>query len=140
MTKTAVQQKHVTVGIVGGGIAGLTLANYLEQAGIPYLLWEKGAEIVPAVGASVGMMPNGLRVLDQLGIIDELEKYRIEHDRWEHRDGDDGTLYTATTAMRSHANELVFRESWFVEVNRPGGTNGKAIELAIVDLFSSERS
>lgn len=120
MTRASVQQEHVTVGIVGGGIAGLTLANYLEQAGISYLLWERGTEIVAQVGASVGIMPNGLRILDQLGIVDKVEKYQIEHDRWEHRDGDDGTLYAATTAMRSHANELVFHKSMWERINQVG--------------------
>ncbi|KAH6989817.1 hypothetical protein BKA56DRAFT_653104 [Ilyonectria sp. MPI-CAGE-AT-0026] len=58
--------------IAGGGVAGLTLANALEQAGIDYVLLECRETIAPQVGASIGIMPNGCRILDQLGLLDEL--------------------------------------------------------------------
>jgi 2-polyprenyl-6-methoxyphenol hydroxylase-like FAD-dependent oxidoreductase len=41
--------------IAGGGIAGLTLANALERAGINFVLLEGRSEIAPQVGASIGM-------------------------------------------------------------------------------------
>ncbi|KKA22709.1 Monooxygenase [Rasamsonia emersonii CBS 393.64] len=66
--------EHTTVAIIGGGVAGLTLANALEQAGIAYILWEGHDQIAPPAGASLGLMPNGLRILDQLGVVDEVEK------------------------------------------------------------------
>ncbi|KAK5999341.1 hypothetical protein QM012_005559 [Aureobasidium pullulans] len=47
--------------IAGGGIAGLTLANALEQANIDYVLLERRDEIAPQVGASIGMLANGCR-------------------------------------------------------------------------------
>lgn len=58
--------------IAGGGIAGLTLALILERIGIEYVLLEAYADIVAAAGAGVTMLPNGLRVLDQLGCMDDL--------------------------------------------------------------------
>lgn len=58
--------------IAGGGIAGLTLANCLQHAGIDYVLLEARSVIAPQVGASIGMMPNGSRILDQLGCYDEI--------------------------------------------------------------------
>jgi 2-polyprenyl-6-methoxyphenol hydroxylase-like FAD-dependent oxidoreductase len=42
--------------IAGGGIAGLTLANALERAGIDFILLEGRNEIAPQVGASIGMV------------------------------------------------------------------------------------
>ncbi|KAL4748884.1 hypothetical protein BDW72DRAFT_214420 [Aspergillus terricola var. indicus] len=60
--------------IVGGSIAGLTLAHCLERVGIDYLILEKASEIAPQVGASVGIFPNGSRILDQLRIYSEVEK------------------------------------------------------------------
>ncbi|KAE8138527.1 hypothetical protein BDV38DRAFT_281836 [Aspergillus pseudotamarii] len=89
----------VSVAIIGGGIAGMTLANILEQAGISYILWEAYHQVAPPAGASVGLMPNGLRVLDQIGILDEVEHYMVPHVDWEHRDGD-GTLYCTQSALR----------------------------------------
>ncbi|RDA85088.1 hypothetical protein CP532_3105 [Ophiocordyceps camponoti-leonardi (nom. inval.)] len=60
--------------IVGGSVAGLTLAHCLEKLQISYEILEQGREISPQVGASVGILPNGARVLDQLGIFDEVEE------------------------------------------------------------------
>jgi 2-polyprenyl-6-methoxyphenol hydroxylase-like FAD-dependent oxidoreductase len=78
--------------IAGGGIAGLTLANALERAGIDFVLLEGRSEIAPQVGASIGRLssrsyrcamisltfntgifPNGCRILDQLGCMDDIE-------------------------------------------------------------------
>lgn len=53
--------------IAGGGIAGLVLANMLEQFDLNYVLLEAHSDITPPVGASIGMFPNGLRILDQIG-------------------------------------------------------------------------
>lgn len=58
--------------IAGGGIAGLTLANALQHAGIEYLILESRDEIAPQVGASIGLGPNGSRILDQLGCYDNI--------------------------------------------------------------------
>ncbi|KAF4535882.1 FAD binding domain containing protein [Lasiodiplodia theobromae] len=102
-------ETQVSVAIIGGGVAGLTLANICEQSGISYVLWESQDRIAPPVGASIGLMPNGLRILDQIGVIDAIEEYRIPHDSWEHRDAD-GTLYSSVTAMRKFPEILGYSE------------------------------
>ncbi|KAK7057609.1 monooxygenase FAD-binding protein [Favolaschia claudopus] len=64
-------QKHnFKVLIAGGSIAGLALANMLEQVGIDFLVLEAYPEIAPQVGASIGFFPNGCRILDQIGCYD----------------------------------------------------------------------
>lgn len=60
--------------IVGGSIAGLSLALMLEKNGIDFLLLEGYPSIAPQVGASIGVLPNGLRILDQLGCCEEVVK------------------------------------------------------------------
>ncbi|KAK0726552.1 hypothetical protein B0T21DRAFT_413877 [Apiosordaria backusii] len=60
--------------IAGGGVAGLTLANALEQAKVPYLLLERRSEIAPQVGASIGIFSSGARILDQLGAWKRIEE------------------------------------------------------------------
>ncbi|SPQ25384.1 76920dad-2e05-476e-8657-376aa0d4bde4 [Thermothielavioides terrestris] len=60
--------------IVGGGVAGLTLANALEQAGVDYVLLERRGEIAPQVGASIGVFPNAARILDQLGVWQKVDE------------------------------------------------------------------
>lgn len=58
--------------IVGGSVTGLTLAAILERYGIDYTLIEKHADAAPEMGASIGLLAHGSRVLDQLGCFDEL--------------------------------------------------------------------
>lgn len=53
--------------IVGGSVAGLSVANMLEQFDIDYVLLEAYPQVAPQVGASIGILPNGFRILDQLG-------------------------------------------------------------------------
>ncbi|OJD33163.1 fad binding domain-containing protein [Diplodia corticola] len=62
------------VAIVGGSIAGLTLALALEKSGIDFVVLEAYPEIAPQVGASIAVLPNGFRVLDQLGCYEDLLK------------------------------------------------------------------
>jgi 2-polyprenyl-6-methoxyphenol hydroxylase-like FAD-dependent oxidoreductase len=60
--------------IAGGSVAGLTLAIILEAYGIDYLLLEKQKQIAPFLGTTVGINPNGARILDQLGVYASLDK------------------------------------------------------------------
>lgn len=60
--------------IVGGSISGLALANMLEKYDIDFVLLEKHENIAPPLGAGYAMLPYGLRILDQLGCYDVLEK------------------------------------------------------------------
>ncbi|KAM0229786.1 hypothetical protein ACHAP5_011543 [Fusarium lateritium] len=65
--------KSFRVIIAGGGVAGLTLANMLERFDINYVMLEGYGQIAPAVGASIGMFPNGLRILDQIDLYEPLK-------------------------------------------------------------------
>ncbi|KJZ80337.1 hypothetical protein HIM_00187 [Hirsutella minnesotensis 3608] len=60
--------------IVGGSIAGLSLAHCLEKAKIEYILLEQKDDLCPQEGASIGVMPNGGRILEQLGLYDRVEE------------------------------------------------------------------
>lgn len=53
--------------IVGGGIAGLTLAAALDQHGFTAELVERN-QTWPAVGAGIAVQPNGIRMLHVLGM------------------------------------------------------------------------
>ncbi|KAK2785003.1 hypothetical protein FQN53_008054 [Emmonsiellopsis sp. PD_33] len=73
--------------IAGGGLAGLSLANMLQQHGIDYLLLEAYADITPQAGASIGFLPHGLRILDQLGMYDDFREGVVPIDSFSFRDG-----------------------------------------------------
>lgn len=53
--------------IAGGSLVGLTLAVILERVGIDFLVLEKG-DIGPDLGASISILPQTARVLEQLGL------------------------------------------------------------------------
>ncbi|KAI9923864.1 hypothetical protein ASPWEDRAFT_38644 [Aspergillus wentii DTO 134E9] len=72
--------------IAGGSLVGLTLALVLEQAGIDYELFEKG-DFAPQIGASIGLHPQTLRILDQLGVWADIQRVVVPlHHRY-HFDG-----------------------------------------------------
>ncbi|KAJ6109034.1 hypothetical protein N7486_001268 [Penicillium sp. IBT 16267x] len=66
------ESTNLKVVIVGGSIAGLTLAHCLLHNGIDFVILKARGEICPQEGAALSMMPNGTRILDQLGIFDDL--------------------------------------------------------------------
>jgi salicylate hydroxylase len=61
------------IGIVGGGIGGLTLAGTLAKLGIPAHLFER-APAFGEVGAGLQMTPNAVKVMRELGLWDELRR------------------------------------------------------------------
>ena len=58
--------------IVGGGIAGLSAAVALRQAGIEAVVCEQ-ASALREVGAGIGLWPNATRVLQRLGVLEAVE-------------------------------------------------------------------
>ncbi|RMJ29052.1 hypothetical protein PHISP_00132 [Aspergillus sp. HF37] len=80
--------RHFRVAIVGGGIAGLTLALILERTGVSFVLWEGHESIAPEIGAGIGLLPNGLRILDQLGLLGEIESRTVPLQIWHHINSD----------------------------------------------------
>ncbi|KAK7217804.1 hypothetical protein V2G26_005807 [Clonostachys chloroleuca] len=101
--------------IVGGGIAGLTLANMLEKFDIDYVVLEAHKDIAPQVGASIGMFPNGLRILDQIGIHHQIKaifKSDIPYNK-SHMRNNEGKIITTIHGIndqleRRHGYGLLF--------------------------------
>lgn len=58
--------------IGGGSVTGLTLANMLQLHDIDFIVLESYEDIAPQVGASIGMLPHGNRILDQLGLYQKI--------------------------------------------------------------------
>jgi 2-polyprenyl-6-methoxyphenol hydroxylase-like FAD-dependent oxidoreductase len=85
------RQFRVIIG--GGGISGLTLANALEKCGIDYILLESRNTITPQVGASIGLFPNGSRIIDQLGCYDSIEKQIVPLGNYHSRYANGNIIY-----------------------------------------------
>ncbi|KAH8810054.1 hypothetical protein F5882DRAFT_99982 [Hyaloscypha sp. PMI_1271] len=73
MANQAPSASAFTAIIVGGSVAGLTLAHMFSKAHINYTLLEARDDISPQLGASIVIMPNGARILDQLGIFGDMK-------------------------------------------------------------------
>lgn len=80
--------------IVGGGIAGLTLATALHQQGLAAELVERSPSW-QAVGAGIAVQPNGMRILHALGIGSAVERAGAVICRWDFCD-EAGAVLSAT--------------------------------------------
>ncbi|KAF5254654.1 hypothetical protein FANTH_587 [Fusarium anthophilum] len=58
--------------IVGASVTGLSLANMLQANGIDFVVLEAYPTVAPQVGASIGLLPHGNRILDQLGLYERV--------------------------------------------------------------------
>ena len=68
------------VGIVGAGIAGLTLGCTLLQNGIPAIIFEQTSK-VSSYGAGISLSQNALCLLDRLNILANLEERSRSHSK-----------------------------------------------------------
>ncbi|KAL8386850.1 hypothetical protein RB595_010343 [Gaeumannomyces hyphopodioides] len=82
--------KEHQVVIVGGGLTGLAMALMLEKLDVDYVLLEAYKTVTPNVGASIGLLPHGERVLDQLGCWDALRARSMPVENVILRDGISG--------------------------------------------------
>jgi 2-polyprenyl-6-methoxyphenol hydroxylase-like FAD-dependent oxidoreductase len=78
--------------VVGGGIAGLTLATALRERGIVTTVVELH-DAWPSLGAGLSVQPNGLRVLRRLGLADAVVDAGAVIERWLFADQAGSTLY-----------------------------------------------
>lgn len=72
--------------IVGGSVTGQALALQFEKGNIDYVLLEGRPAFAMDQGASVALFPNGLRILDQLGLFENISAISIPMETGMHRD------------------------------------------------------
>ncbi|KAF9927456.1 hypothetical protein FBU30_003255 [Linnemannia zychae] len=64
--------------IVGGGIAGLSLAIMMAQAGMEYIILERSTSLEASIGSSLTIGPPILRLMEQIGLLSEIEAVSLE--------------------------------------------------------------
>jgi salicylate hydroxylase len=84
-----------SVGIVGGGIGGLTAAMSMLRVGFDVHVYEQ-ASALGEVGAGVQISPNASRILYRLGLADELARTGVRPLAWHQRRWDDGQTLLRT--------------------------------------------
>ncbi len=77
------------VGVVGGGIGGLSAALALLHIGFDVHVYEQAAEL-GEVGAGVQVSPNASRLLHRYGLADELARTGVKPLGWHQRRWEDG--------------------------------------------------
>jgi salicylate hydroxylase len=65
--------KPLRVAVVGGGIGGVATALALHRRGLDVHLYEQAPEL-KEVGAGVAIQPNGVKMLERLGLGDDLRR------------------------------------------------------------------
>jgi 2-polyprenyl-6-methoxyphenol hydroxylase-like FAD-dependent oxidoreductase len=83
--------------IAGGSVAGLTLANVLERAGIDFELLEK-RDVAPQLGQSILVLPCTNLIHEQLGIEKPIRESGIPISTREHWD-DQGHLFCSSDEL-----------------------------------------
>ncbi|KAI1826625.1 FAD-dependent monooxygenase [Xylaria intraflava] len=97
--------QHYDVIISGGGIAGITLALMFEKLDISYILLEGRDTLESDRGAGIGLQPNGLRILDQLGLVEDIERVTEPLHTWFSYDAE-GNLMSSSKAMGQYRNRI----------------------------------
>ncbi len=82
-------RKGQEITIAGGGVAGLAVACALARQGMPVSLFERAPEITE-VGAGLQISPNGMRVIEALGLGDALRGASLAASAVTLRDGTTG--------------------------------------------------
>ena len=99
-TAPSAASNRVSVGVVGGGIGGLSAALSLLQAGFDVQVYEQ-APMLGEVGAGLQVSPNAARVLHRLGLADELARTGVPPLAWHQRRWDDGRTLLRTPLAES---------------------------------------
>ncbi len=89
-----------TISIVGGGIAGLTLAATLDPARWSISVHERAPHRPPA-GTSLAMWPDVMAALESIGVADAVRRHSRVMDRFEIIDGA-GRPLLVSTGRRAH--------------------------------------
>ncbi|PNP73499.1 hypothetical protein FNYG_13149 [Fusarium nygamai] len=85
------------------------LAHSLHRIGVDYTILEKRSEIAVQEGASIGILPNGARILDQLGLYKAIEESSVPL-RTSHICFPDGFHFTSPYPRRIFGYPIAFLE------------------------------
>ncbi|KAK3360646.1 hypothetical protein B0T25DRAFT_473991 [Lasiosphaeria hispida] len=91
--------------VVGGGPVGLTAAHSLSRANLDFVVLESRPRIVLDAGSNLVLLPIGLRVLSQLGLLPAIERASSPMDRFrriDHKGRDIGDTLWFTYFKENH--------------------------------------
>ncbi len=115
--------------VAGGGIAGLAVAQALAARGAQVVLHEQAAEI-SEVGAGLQISPNGMRVIDALGLGAALRAVSVTADGVILRDGASGRAVTRLDLTRAKGDYLLVHRARLVDVLE-AGARGAGVDIRL---------
>ena len=98
--------RNFKVVIVGGGIAGLSLAHALTLANINFVVLERRESVVEASGAGVGSWPHSIPFLKQIGVYEKLNATCTPL-KYTYHLASDGSVITHSNAYEMHKKRSV---------------------------------
>ncbi|KAJ9216137.1 hypothetical protein DTO166G4_2381 [Paecilomyces variotii] len=78
--------------IIGAGLGGAALALALHQKSIPCRIYESRTEDAKGLGSGVTLTPNGLRVLDRLGVYERIAPLGYQSESFALRNAEGHTI------------------------------------------------
>ena len=67
-------QRGVSIAVVGAGMGGLAVASTLRRAGLDVQVYEQASRFT-RIGAGIQMLPNSMKVLRQIGVEDRVRQF-----------------------------------------------------------------
>lgn len=103
--------------IIGGGPTGLALAHMLHLAGIDYRLYDKRENLCERHGAGLAIQPQNCRILEQLGILDQVLQQGLAPEMQVHREvSADGKILAEYPFFQwlkeNHGYNMMLFERW----------------------------
>ncbi len=120
-------ERQITV--AGGGIAGLAVARALALRGASVTLHEQASEITE-VGAGLQISPNGMRVIDALGLGPALRSVALAARAVVLRDGRTGRAVTRLDLTRTPGDYLLVHRARLIEVLHQGAV-GAGVDIRL---------
>lgn len=101
-------KRKIRIAVIGGGLGGLAAARLLQKAGIEAHVFEQ-APSFQRLGAGIHVSPNVMKVMNAMGIEEQLEAAGACPDRWRSRDGLSGeVMFEMALGVGGGVNPLLF--------------------------------
>lgn len=94
--------------IVGAGPVGLYLAHALQRASIPFTVLEQQSSVATSGGQLIFTWPQTVRLLDQLGLYEQVKQVGVQIREKKRVHGGDGHVMTSSRFWLDMKDKYVF--------------------------------